>query len=172
MPCSCYLERGVFCFYLYAWPMNGAPIQIRIASTDNLADVQACARAAYSKYVERMGREPAPMVADFASQIELGQVYVALRGELLAGYAGFYSEADHLHLENVAVDPSYAGQGIGKTLVEYVEQAARDKDLKAVELYTNEAMTENLAMYPKLGYVETERRQQAGFNRVFFRKPI
>jgi ribosomal protein S18 acetylase RimI-like enzyme len=112
------------------------------------------------------------MVADFASQIELGQVYVALRGELLAGYAGFYSEADHLHLENVAVDPSYAGQGIGKTLVEYVEQAARDKDLKAVELYTNEAMTENLAMYPKLGYVETERRQQAGFNRVFFRKPI
>jgi ribosomal protein S18 acetylase RimI-like enzyme len=152
--------------------MDAQLIQIRSATAGDLADIQSCARAAYAVYVERMGREPAPMIADFASQIELGQVQAALCESSFAGYVVFYCEGDHLHLENVAVVPAHAGKGIGKKLVAYVEQAAREKGLAAVELYTNEAMTENLAMYPKLGYIETERKQQDGFNRVFFRKPI
>ncbi len=156
----------------YNWAMDSLPIQIRLAIADDLIDVQSCARVSYSKYVERMGREPAPMVADFANQIGLSQVYIALYKSLFAGYAVFYPEGDHLHLESVAVVPSYAGQGIGKILIEYVEKAARDNCLNAVELYTNEVMTENLTMYPKLGYVETERKQQTGFSRVFFRKPV
>ena len=152
--------------------MDAMPIQIRLATADDLGDIQSCARAAYALYVERMGREPAPMIADFASQIELGQVQAALCESSFAGYVVFYCEGDHLHLDNVAVAPAHAGKGIGKRLIEYVEQTAHDKGLAAVELYTNEAMTENLAMYPKLGYVETERKQQDGFSRVFFRKPI
>lgn len=44
--------------------------------------------------------------------------------------------------------------------------------LPAVELYTNEAMTENQAIYSKLGYVETEKKHQDGFNRVFYRKSL
>ena len=152
--------------------MDDPTIQIRLAIADDLLDVQSCARAAYSTYVERVGREPAPMVANFAKQIDLSQVYTAHCKSLFAGYVVFYPEADHLHLESVAVDPSYAGQGIGKRLIEYVEQTARDNGLNAVELYTNEVMTENLTMYPKLGYVETERKQQVGFSRVFFCKPV
>ncbi len=119
-----------------------------------------------------MDREPAPMHADFASQIASGQVYVAMCGASLIGYVVFYAEGDHLHLENVAVFPDYSGKGIGKKLVEYVEQTARDKSLNAVRLYTNTVMTENLAMYPKLGYMETERKIQDGFSRIFFRKAV
>ncbi len=152
--------------------MDSSAIQIRVATADDLANIQSCAKDAYAMYIERMGREPAPMVADFASQIELGQVQAAVCGSTFVGYVVFYSEGDHLHLENVAVAPAHAGQGIGKKLVAYVEQTASDKDLAAVELYTNEVMTENLAMYPKLGYIETERKQQDGFNRVFFRKLV
>ena len=55
---------------------------------------------------------------------------------------------------------------------EYAEKAARDNRLNAVELYTNEAMTENLAMYPSLGYLEIERKEQDGYKRVFFRKLV
>jgi hypothetical protein len=39
-------------------------------------------------------------------------------------------------------------------------------------LYTNAAMTENLAYYPRRGYIETHRAAQDGFHRVFFRKPV
>lgn len=35
-----------------------------------------------------------------------------------------------------------------------------------LHLYTNEKMTENLSIYPKLGYVEVGRRTENGFNRV------
>jgi len=57
-------------------------------------------------------------------------------------------------------------------MVEYAERAASVRNLQAVELYTNEAMTENMAMYQNMGYVEIERKQQDGFARVFFRKPV
>ncbi len=110
------------------------------------------------------------MIADFAGQIKDRQVYVAEYQSLLAGYVVFYPNQDHIHLENIAVRPSLAGQGIGKKLFNYVEQAASEKGFKTIELYTNEAMTENLDMYPRLGYVEIDRHQQDGFNRVFFRK--
>lgn len=152
--------------------MYGESLQIRVATADDLDDVRSCAHAAYSKYIERMDRDPAPMLADFANQIARGQVYVASRGTSFAGYAVFYGEGDHLHLESVAVVPAQAGKAIGKKLIEYVEQSARESGLHAVELYTNEAMTENLAMYPQLGYIETKRKQQDGFKRIFFRKTV
>ena len=34
------------------------------------------------------------------------------------------------------------------------------------------AMIENLAYYPRRGYIETHRADQDGFHRVFFRKPV
>jgi GNAT superfamily N-acetyltransferase len=157
---------------MYAQIMENASVQIRLATIDDLPDVQACARAAYAMYIERMDRVPAPMVADFAPQIELAQVYTVHCKSIFAGYVVFYPEADHLQVENVAVVPSYTGQGIGRKMLEYVEQTARDTGFQAVELYTNEAMTENLLMYPRLGYIETERKRKAGLSRVFFRKPI
>jgi len=33
-------------------------------------------------------------------------------------------------------------------------------------------MTENVAMYLALGWLETGRGEQAGYQRVFFRKPV
>jgi len=148
------------------------PALIQLATSDDLKNIQHCARKAYTKYIERMGREPAPMNADFAKQITLGQIHIALYESNFSGYIVFYREGDHLHLENVAVIPSYEGKGIGKSLINFAEQTARQEDLSAVELYTNEAMTENLIMYPKLGYIEVDRKQQDGFNRVFYRKSV
>lgn len=148
------------------------PIQIRLATFEDLSMIQSCARTAYTKYVERIGQEPAPMIADFASQIELGRAHVAFYRSSFAGYIVFYREVDHLHLENVAVLPIHSGKGIGKQLIEYVEHTAQNNGLNAVELYTNEAMFENLTMYSKLGYVEINRNKQDGFNRVFFRKLV
>jgi len=42
----------------------------------------------------------------------------------------------------------------------------------AVHLYTNEKMTDNLSIYPRLGYVEVARRHEDGFDRVFFEKRL
>ena len=45
-------------------------------------------------------------------------------------------------------------------------------DCAAVTLYTNEAMVENLQLYPRLGYVETGRGVEEGYRRVYFEKRL
>jgi GNAT superfamily N-acetyltransferase len=68
--------------------------------------------------------------------------------------------------------PRAAGCGVGKTLIGFCENAARQRGMNAVHLYTNEKMTDNLSIYPKLGYVEVARRTESGFNRVYFEKSL
>ena len=46
---------------------------------------------------------------------------------------------------------------------------AKRRRLSAVRLYTNAAMTENLSMYAHMGFVETHRAAEKGFNRVYLR---
>lgn len=145
---------------------------IRAARAGDLDAVRACAQAAYALYVPRIGKEPAPMVADFMAQIEAGQVHVIEPDGQLAGFIVLYPRGDHLHVENVAVVPERQGQGLGGALLAFAEAEAKRRGLAAIELYTNVKMTENLALYPQLGYRETGRREEAGFSRVFYRKEI
>src|SRR5262245_20304512 len=49
---------------------------IRKATEDDIARIIAIAHAAYGKYVPRIGREPPPMVADFAAEIAADHVVV------------------------------------------------------------------------------------------------
>lgn len=122
-------------------------------------------------YVTLIGRKPAPMVADFAQQIASDQVHVAVDGnDELQGFIVFFPKDDHMFLENVAVRPEVAGRVVGKSLIQFCEAEAQRLGLGAVHLYTNEKMTENLSIYPRLGYQEVARRSEDGFDRVFFEK--
>jgi GNAT superfamily N-acetyltransferase len=64
------------------------------------------------------------------------------------------------------------GQGIGKALIQFCEAQARRLGLVSVRLYTNAKMTDNLSIYPRLGYIEVERRSEDGFDRVYFEKHL
>jgi len=152
--------------------MNTTTILIRQAHSADINAIRNCAHAAYQPYIARMNQKPAPMIADFASQVSQGVVHVGSKNDKLLGFVVYYPVEDHIHLENVAVHPVYKGMGIGKQLIQHVEACARAMGITTVELYTNEMMHENIDMYPKLGYVETERKKQSGFNRVFFRKIV
>ena len=54
------------------------PSLIRQAMPEDAARIRAIARAAYAKYVPRIGREPPPMVADFAGLTFTGAIKMAL----------------------------------------------------------------------------------------------
>lgn len=148
-------------------------MDIRPARSDDAAAVQACAEAAYALYVERIGRKPAPMIADFATQIADGLVHVATDAEdRVTGYVVFYPRDGSMHLENVAIDPARQGTGLGRALIAFVEERARADGLSGVELYTNARMTENQKLYPRLGYQEIDRRTEDGFERIYYRKAL
>jgi len=153
-------------------PMAGMAREIRLATASDLAEIKRCAEEAYALYVPRIGKKPAPMIADFASQIAAGHVNVCVDGDRLLGYIVLYTRDDHLHIENVAVFPSLQGTGLGRDLLAFAEDEARRVGKTVIELYTNQHMTENLSFYPRLGYVELARGEEAGFARVFYRKEL
>jgi GNAT superfamily N-acetyltransferase len=156
-------------------------IELRKAGPADVAEIRAIAAAAYEPYVARIGRPPAPMTADYAAAVDRGEVWVAAdRDEVraaagggeIAGLLVLVPEPDHLLLENVAVRPAAQGTGIGARLLALAEDEARRLGLTEIRLYTNVAMTENLAYYPRHGYVETHRAEGEGFSRVYFAKRL
>lgn len=148
-------------------------IAIQTAAPLDLCDIQTCAHASYRRYIAAIGQAPAPMVADFAAQIAAGQVWSAKTDDgILQGFIVFYPQDDAMLLENVAVHPNAAGEGLGTRLIRFCEDQARAQGLIKVCLYTNEKMTENLQIYPHLGYCESGRRREDGFARVYFEKQL
>ncbi len=147
-------------------------ITIRRAIPQDLADISECAREAYAKYIDRIGKKPAPMLADFESQIKLGYITVILIENTLAGYIVFYQQKNHLQIENIAIYPRYTGKGLGRQLLEHAGRVGEKNGQTALELYTNVKMFENLSLYKKLGYQEIDRRIEDGFERVYFRKTL
>ena len=132
----------------------------------------SCVRAAYSKYMGRIGREPAPMLADYAALIEGGVVYVLVDGNVVAGVLVVKPVGDAAFVENVAVHPSHQGLGLGREMMRFVEEFARERGLREVSLYTNELMTENIAFYERMGFREISRRLDDGYRRVFMSKEL
>ncbi len=145
---------------------------LRPAEAGQAPAVAACARAAYAKYVSRIGREPAPMVADFPAAIAAGEVYVLVDGRAVVGFIVFRTGSGHLFVENVAVDPGRQHRGLGRRLMAFAEATALERGLPALRLYTNVKMIENMPFYRELGFVETERRHEDGFDRVYFEKNL
>lgn len=146
---------------------------LRKATATDEAAIRKCAEAAYGPYIAVIGKAPAPMIADFGAQISNGWVHVAENdSDAIEGFIVFYPRQEHMHLENVAVDPSAAGKGIGKALISLCEREAQRLKLRSIELYTNEKMVANLSIYQHLGFVETGRRMESGFYRVYFEKRL
>jgi N-acetylglutamate synthase-like GNAT family acetyltransferase len=145
---------------------------IRRATTADLSDIGRLINDSYEKYVERIGRPPAPMTADYAAALEHSRVWVLESGDAIVGALVTEDHRDHLLLETVAVAPGSQGSGYGRLLLERAERDAAELGHSEIRLYTNEAMTENLTFYPRHGYRETGRAVQDGFRRVYFSKTV
>jgi ribosomal protein S18 acetylase RimI-like enzyme len=146
--------------------------RIRAAGAEDARRLGEIARAAYVKYVARIGREPAPMAANFSAEIAAGRVVVIEAAGAVVGYLVAWPKTDAYFVDNIAVDPSAQGRGFGRRLMDEAERAARRHGLGAIRLYTNAAMTENLALYRRMGFVETHRATEQGFDRVFMRRAL
>lgn len=143
---------------------------IRPAQAGDAGAVAACVKAAYTPYIERNGKMPAPMLDDYGKVIRDSEVYVAFIDSAIVGVLVLSHGDEGFLLENVAVLPAVKGRGIGRALLELAERSAAKQGFGAIYLYTQDTMTENLALYAKVGYVEYDRRTEAGLNSVYMRK--
>jgi GNAT superfamily N-acetyltransferase len=145
---------------------------IRRAKPEDAAAIAACVCAAYIHYIERIGRQPAPMLDDYEQVIRDKQVHVAVDDGRIVGALVLDITDEGFYLENVAVRPDARGGGVGKALLGHAEAEARRQGFDSIYLATHELMTENRALYAKIGYVQFDRREVNGFPRVLFRKKL
>jgi N-acetylglutamate synthase-like GNAT family acetyltransferase len=153
--------------------MDPSPAYVlRPATVDDAAAVAACVNAAYEKYVARNGLLPAPMRDDYAQVIGECDVTVAEHDGEVVGVLVVREAAEGFLLDNVAVRPDWQGTGLGRRLLELTDDKALSLGYDSVYLYTQEIMTENQALYRRIGYVEYARRHELGLDRVYLRKPL
>jgi ribosomal protein S18 acetylase RimI-like enzyme len=147
---------------------------LRSATGADAPKVAALVNAAYGHYVERIGMLPRPMTDDYAEVIANQRVTVAESHDATIVGVIVLSVEDEggFLIDNVAVDPSMRGKGLGKALLEFAEGEARRGGFDSICLYTHEKMTENLALYSRIGYVEYDRRSQGDFSLVYMRKHL
>ncbi|WP_282396371.1 GNAT family N-acetyltransferase [Pseudomonas sp. PS01298] len=145
---------------------------LRPATPHDVAAIEAIVEAAYSPYIERIGRKPGPMLEDYGRRVEGGGVHVLDNDGQIQGFIILQDTDSALLLDNLAVAPQAQGLGLGRVLMDFAERQAIDAGYSAIRLYTNEAMTENLALYTRRGYVETHRAEEQGMRRVYMAKPL
>ncbi len=112
------------------------------------------------------------MLDDYSGLIAEGRVCVIEHDGVVQGLLVLSPQADAMLLDNVAVSPRAQGLGLGRLMLAYAEQAAIVAGYRFIKLYTNEAMTENIALYSRIGYAETHRIEEKGLRRVYMVKPV
>ena len=152
--------------------MTAMEHSLRLAIDEDAAKVAALVNAAYGQYEQRIGMVPRPMTDDYAEVIKNYRVTVAESQQTIVGVIVLTVTDEGFLIDNVAVDPSYRGKGIGRGLLEFAEAEARRAGFDSIYLYTHEKMTENLALYTRIGYVEYDCRSQGDFSLVYMRKQL
>ena len=148
--------------------MTGRPLR-RATATDADA-VAALVDRAYRIYLPRIGRPPSPMNDDYHMVVHDHDVWVVDGPQAIEAVLVLMPESDGLFIDNIAVEPSRQQTGLGRMLMAFAEDEALRLGLPALTLVTNEHMTENIARYMRLGFVETERELRRGSHTVHMRK--
>ena len=135
---------------------------IRPANLSDADAVASCVNAAFTPYIARIGKPPAPMLADFPKIIAAGKVWVAeIDGQVVGVLVQYETEAG-FYIDTVAVLPALQGTGVGRALLLFAESEATRRGFRSIYLCTNVKMTENQVFYPRIGYVEYERKTGSG----------
>ncbi|HEY3846476.1 MAG TPA: GNAT family N-acetyltransferase [Acetobacteraceae bacterium] len=145
---------------------------IRQVVAGDAAAVRDVVLAAYAHYVARIGKPPGPMLDDYAARIADGQAWVLEDSGRVAGVLVLEEQADAFLLDNIAVRPECQGSGHGRALMAFAEAEALRRGWREIRLYTHALMTENQALYRRLGYVEIGRVTEKGFDRAYMAKAL
>jgi GNAT superfamily N-acetyltransferase len=146
--------------------------RIRTATAADVPVIGQIVEQAYRHYIPRIGKPPGPMLDDYAARVSEGVVCVIEEGSDIAGVIVLLPRLEHLLLDNIAIAPARQGAGLGRRLLAFTEAEAVRRGYREIRLYTHQTMTENQRLDTAVGYEETGRGIESGYERVFMRKRL
>ena len=147
---------------------------IRPALPSEADAVRGLVRDAYTRWIDRLGREPSPMQGDYARLIADRKAWVLeVEGEIV-GLVVLRDGPEALMIPNVAVASAAQGKGHGRQLIAFAEEEAKRRGYGEIRLYVNALMVENVALYRHLGFDEIGRIQGEDADRIYISmaKPV
>ncbi|MCA0246337.1 MAG: GNAT family N-acetyltransferase [Proteobacteria bacterium] len=149
----------------------------RTATLSEGKEVVRVIRAAFTPYMRALGREfPADGSAAFAerwqrivAELGRGDVYLALAGHgegngegngegaHIVGAVRTTPQENDLYINQIAVDPSQQGSGIGSWLLQRIDEVARARGLGGLTLETAEMAVANIRLYQRHGFAIVRR---------------
>jgi ribosomal protein S18 acetylase RimI-like enzyme len=120
--------------------------------------------AAFERLIPQLTKAPIPTPAELQKLIDSPTVLILARspgvdGEIVgAATLGVFRTPSgvHAHVEDVIVDESRRGQGIGEALIKHLLEIAREMGLKGVSLTCNPRRVAANALYQKMGFQKWE----------------
>jgi len=103
--------------------------------------------------------------ASLASKSQDETLFLATDGRALVGCVFARLQTDALYVSKFAVRPDRQGCGIGRRLMNAVEQHARDISVRDLELDTRIELTENHATFAAMGYIKVAEGSHQGYGR-------
>lgn len=145
---------------------------IRQAIDEDVGHVTLCVCQAFMHYILLIGKQPQPMLDNYKALIDTQKVVVATLEEKIAGVLVLDINEEGFCIETLAVYPVAQGAGIGRKLINFAENVAKNSGFKSIYLSTNRLMTKSQQIYSHLGYEVYDERVINGYDRLYLRKQL
>jgi len=134
-------------------------IQIRRALPDDASLIASVLHAAFVEYESSYTPEAFAATVCTPEQIrarmEEGPVWIALRNGIIKGTVAAVPKGEALYVRGMAVDPVTRGSGIGRALLNCVEEFAIESGFKALRLSTTPFLSSAIRLYEKYGFLRS-----------------
>lgn len=127
------------------------PAVITCAQPTDAPALAACIDAAYRVY-RYQGLTLPPVSDGIDTAIATCHVWVVRCADHIIGGVIMSLDGPEAYLENIAVHPDHAGQGLARQLIDRALTTARTKGCTVIKLTTHAAMPANVALYEHLGW--------------------
>lgn len=102
-----------------------------------------------------------------------GYFLVCLENNKIIGMGAIKKHTEEIaEIKRMRVSKEYQGKGIGKIILNELEERALEKGYKKLILDTTVNHVPAQKLYRKSGYIETKRELLAGFETIFFEKSL
>jgi GNAT superfamily N-acetyltransferase len=138
-------------------------VHIRRAKQRDAAAIELLIRESFREHEPAYTPEAfdiaTPGKHEIENRIKEWAVWVAVRANVIVGTVSAHSEGPALHIRSMAVHPSMRGQGIGKLLLERIEDFACANSYRRLLLNTTPFMDRAIRLYERFGFAFTGTEQ-------------
>lgn len=154
---------------------NYAEIQIRRAELSEVDAIKDILREAYKPIRKELSRVPGALkegMDKIARHIQMGNQYVALVGNEIAGTMRVGMRGQVGVVSRMAVREKFRNRRIGTIMVEYADSLLDRQNAKCVEIEVYGSIDYQADFYDRMGFSEVERKERAGEEIIVMRKDL